>query len=226
MSYTYANATDDGQGSQTFTTGNSVLNPSNLGFEHGRSSFDIRHRFVSSVVWQPQYFKDGNTIVKAITSDWTIAPIFGFSSGKPLTGTLGSDNLPSCTIVLAPGVTTCPSASRTGAISTGIEGAGGSNRLRFIPVNDFQYPDIYNVDLRVSRRVKVMEGKNLEFLAEAFNLFNHMNVTDVQTKLYSIGGATPQAATLTYNPAFNTATGASSTIYRERQIQFAVRFQF
>ena len=209
MSYTYAHASDNGQGSQTFTTGNSVLSPAEPNLEQGRSNFDIRHRFVSSLVWQPAYFKDGNAVVKAITSDWTIAPIFGFSSGKPFTGTV-SGNLPS-------------SASAT---TTGIEGAGGTLRPRFIPVNSFEFPDIYNVDLRISRRVNVTEGKNLEFLAEAFNLFNHMNVTDVQTRLYSLSGSNVSNLTLSYNPAFGTATGASSTIYRERQIQFAVRFQF
>jgi hypothetical protein len=225
MNYTYANASDNGQGSQTFTTGNSVLSPAAQNLEEGRSSFDIHHRFVTSLVWQPQVFKNSNAIVKAITSDWTISPIGSFTSGKPYTGSI--------------------SGNATGGTSTGIEGAGGSNRPRFVPVNDFEFPDVWNIDLRLSRRVKIKEKQSVEFLAEAFNLFNHMNVTDIQTRLYSIGtmgaaGTVPSGCDanlnyggiasgtklLCYNPAFGTATGASSAFYRERQIQFAIRYQF
>jgi hypothetical protein len=231
-SYTLAKSTDNGQGSQTFTTGNSVLTESDLSLEQGRSSFDIRHRFVSSLIWQPNYFQNGNKVVKAIASNWTLSPIFGYSSGKPYTGSISGNS----------------SVTGRTASSTGIEGAGGSNRPRWIPINNFEFPSIYNVDMRISRRVPVKEGMNLEFLAEAFNLFNHMNVTDIQTRLYTIATAGPNPAlstfipaacsgldftgvtanqkVLCYNTAFGSTTGASSTIYRERQIQFAIRFQF
>jgi hypothetical protein len=63
----------------------------------------------------------------------------------------------------------------------------------------------------------------LEFLAEAFNLFNHVNVTDVQTREYTYNGT---AKTLTYNPSFGAPVAAGNTIFQSRQIQWAVRFHF
>ncbi|MDQ3322386.1 MAG: hypothetical protein M3525_08150, partial [Acidobacteriota bacterium] len=61
----------------------------------------------------------------------------------------------------------------------------------------------------------------LELLAEGFNVFNRTNVFGVNSTLYARSGNT-----LTFNPNFGQVTGADSTLYRERQIQFAARFQF
>ena len=66
------------------------------------------------------------------------------------------------------------------------------------------------------------EKYRLELLGEAFNLFNHQNVTGVNNTGYTISGST-----LTFNTNFGTVTNANSnTIYRERQIQLAVRLAF
>jgi len=75
--------------------------------------------------------------------------------------------------------------------------------------------------MRVSRRFAITEGTRLEFLAEAFNLFNRTQVTTVQGTMYNVSGAN-----LTFNTPFGSTTGADSTLFRERQVQFAVRFEF
>jgi len=73
-------------------------------------------------------------------------------------------------------------------------------------------------------------------LAEAFNLFNRTQVTLVNSTLYNFATPTSTGATtpcpagiaqcLTANPTFGTVTGADSTLFRERQVQLAVRFEF
>ena len=221
LNYTYAKSEDLGQSSQTFTTGNNVLNPSDLSAEYGRSSFDIRHRFVGSVVWQPMYFQDGNKIVKAITSNWTFSPIVALSSGRPVTGTVSGGTV--CSVAFVPPAT-CPAALN--ATTSGMLGAAGSTRVPFIGPNAYNLPNTYNVDFRISRRVKLKEGMNLEFLSEAFNLFNHVNVTDVQTREYNYTAAANGTRTLNYNSAFLQPTAAGNTIFNARQIQWAIRFQF
>jgi hypothetical protein len=65
-------------------------------------------------------------------------------------------------------------------------GTGGQTRLPFLGRNTFRYGNLYNVDLRISRRISFAERKNMEFLAEAFNLFNHQIVTDRSDSYYSI----------------------------------------
>jgi hypothetical protein len=93
------------------------------------------------------------------------------------------------------------------------------------------------VDYRLSREYNVTEKARVEFLAEAFNLFNHPNISSVTTSQFSVGAcaATSAASTvnqtcsLTANPAFATPSGGgidNGTNLRERQLQFAVRVKF
>ena len=97
----------------------------------------------------------------------------------------------------------------------------GDNRLPIIPRNSFRLPSVQNLDIRLSKRFRFTERYSLEFLAEGFNVTNRTNVFNVNTTLYNRNGNV-----LTFNPNFGQATGADSTLYRERQIQFAARFQF
>ena len=230
-SYTYAKASDNGQISQTFTTGNGVLDPNRLGLEQARSNFEFRNRFVANAVWQPNYFKDSGAVAKALLSNYTISPIISVFSGRPYTGTVSGN--PSG----------CPSGLG------GIVCASGSNRPFFTSRNEFVQPRTTNIDLRISRRFAIREAMKVEFLVEAFNLFNHLNVTDVNNRQYQIGLTT--AATLTgpttlsacptplsvvgipagtqvlcLDSTFGLANAAGNTLLRERQLQFGVRFEF
>ena len=208
-SYTRSKATDVGQSSVTFTTGNNVLNPFDLSLEEGRSNLDIPHRFVASAVWSPDFFgDDGDSRVgRALFGGFTISPIFQIQSGRPVTPFV-SGNLAG------------------GTPGGGIIGAGGSARPFFLERNTFRQPKTWVLDLRLSRRFRFGETMNLEVLAEAFNIFNRSNVTAVADRLYSVGG-TATAPTLTFDPTFlNTLDVSNATFLRERQVQLAVRFQF
>jgi len=66
-------------------------------------------------------------------------------------------------------------------------------------------------------------------LAEAFNVFNRFQVTSINFTEYSFGtlpGVTPATTGLIYQNPFGTVFSAGNSIYRERQVQFAVRFEF
>ncbi len=203
-SYTFSKSRDTGQISQTFTTGNVPLNPSNLSYEDGPSNFDIPHRFVASAVYAPATLfgvgKNSN-FGRAIFGGFTFSPIVTIQSGRPYSANL-SGNAPSAT-------------------TSGIFGAGGFNRLPIVGRNSFRFPAIANVDLRISRRFRFTETMNLELLAEGFNIFNRVNVTDLNDRAYSISGTT-----LNYDSTFGVPNAAGNSIFRERQIQFAARFQF
>lgn len=204
--YTYSNTSDTGQSSQTFTASNNVLNPFDLALENGRSNFDIHHHLGSLLVWQPNYFAQSGTFVRTALDGWTIAPIIIVSSGAPY-AELVSGNAP------APAGFT--------RVSTGILGAGGTNRLPSIARNAFQMPRIANVDLRIAKKFKLYEAWNFEVFGEAFNLFNHVNATSVGTHQYTISGST-----LTFDPVFGTVQTSSSTLLAQRQIQIGARLTF
>ncbi len=114
-----------------------------------------------------------------------------------------------------------PAATGCTTPGGGANGSGGANRFAGLPRNYFKQPNIWYVDLRISRRFKITEGTKLEILGEAFNLFNRTQVTGVNSTVYNLSGTT-----LTANGTFLSTTAADSTLFRERQVQLAVRFEF
>jgi hypothetical protein len=208
-SYTEARATDGGQSSQTFTSANNVLNPFDLGLEEGTSNFEIRHRFVANAVWNPTT-RTQNSTLNAVLTGLMVSPTLSITSGVPYTAVL-TGNTPV-----------------NGRILTGVLGAGGTNRLPSIPRNDFSLPTTANLDLRVSYGFSLGGGgRKLEAIADIFNLFNHLNYTNAQNQMYTVGG-TAAAPTLTYISSFATLTNANSNyfVFTPRQLQLALRYTF
>jgi hypothetical protein len=205
-SYTYSKALDNGQTSQTFTAPNVPLNPFDLDLEYGTSNLDIPHRFVASAVYAPGTLFGlgrGSNYGRAIFGGFTIAPIVTIQSGTPYSF----------------GV----SGNVAGGTSQGILGAGGANRLPNTVRNTNRLPYVVNVDLRVSRRFRITETANFEVFAEGFNIFNRVNVTGIASgSAYTISGNNLNFNTTT----FGIPSEAGNSIFRERQIQFAARFQF
>jgi hypothetical protein len=207
-SYTLAKSTDQGQNSLITTNiFNQAFDVFNRDLDIGPSNFDVRHKFVVSAVYAPDLYNgDANSFYNYLLNGWSIAPIYVFYSGSPFTGTNG----------------------------TSLNGTNGSNRFPLAERNSNRNPNLWNVDLRLSKRFKFTERYNLEFLAEGFNIFNRTQVSGLNftqytrsTNCFSING------TVTNNPnglcsqaAFGTIFSTDSNNFRERQIQFAVRFQF
>jgi hypothetical protein len=148
-------------------------------------------------------------------------------------------------------------------LGPGMNGSGGDNRVYGVGVgsdktvynigrNTYRYPATWKADLRLGRRFDLGHMRQLELLAESFNLFNHQNVTEVETTGYYIENGTPPSTlggsgtlpTLNFltgpvtNPTTGLVTKANTTgfgqplnvnatnFYRERQIQFGLRLRF
>ncbi len=218
--YTWSHSLDNGQNSYTQTASYANLyDPAMPGLEYGTSNFDVRHRFTTSVVWQPQYFSRKSGIAKAVLENWGLAPVVTISTGRPYTeGVSGNAYFGGS------------STSSTYGAAGGLNGAGGNYRMALdYGRNSWRYPSLYNIDLRLSRSFKIVEGQRLEFIAEAFNLFNSQQITGLNTTMYKTGytGTSPNVVgTLTYDPTFGSYNQAGATLYRERQVQFAVRYSF
>ncbi len=210
--YTLSRSSDTGQSSQTFTTNNLPFNAFDQQGEDGLSLFDRRQKLVASVVYSPNPFADG--AAKHIFNGWTIAPILNAFSGQRVTGNI-SGNINPQSFGFASNQTP----------GGGINGSGGSSRFALVPRNFFKQPNIWYVDARLSRRFSITESVKLEFLVEGFNVFNRTQVTVVNPTIYNQAGTTLTFNGAGNNPFFN-VTGADSTLFRERQVQFATRFEF
>lgn len=222
INYTWSHSLDNGQNSSpfvpTYTTSN-ILSPIPFNYQfdgvshlvsrpdYGTSNYDIRQRLTASLFWSPRLFRQSRGILHNALDHWSVAPIVHIATGKPY-----SDNVSG-----EASIATCAGCS-------GFMGTGGQTRLPFLGRNGFRYGNLYNTDLRLSRRIYFGEGRSdLEFLAEAFNLFNHQIITDRSRTLYTVDKF---ASTLEYDSNFATPTAAANTIYRERELQLAMRLHF
>ena len=214
--YTWSHALDFDQNSTTFTAYNNTLSPVPFTYlydgvphyvarpDYGTSDYDIRQRLTGSLFWAPRVLRHSRGFLHAALDHWTIAPTMQVATGKPFSDYVSGE---------AP-ITTCGGCD-------GFMGTGGQYRLPFLGRDSFRYGNLYNVDLRLARRIHFGERKDLEFLAEAFNLFNHQIITSRSNTLYTVYNYN-----LEYDSNFNTPTAAANTIYREREIQLGLRFHF
>ena len=205
LNYTLSKSIDYSQISQTFTTGNVPFNVFDLRGERGRSNFDRRHKFIASAVYAPRVKVD-NKAVTALFDGWSIAPILQVYTGLPYNALV--------------------SGSLSGTQGGSLNGAGStSNRLPLTERNGFTGPNVWNVDMRLSRRFYVKEKVSIEGLIEGFNIFNRTQITGINTTIYSLNGTT-RVLSLPNPNAFGTVTEAGGTLYRERQVQIGFRLKF
>lgn len=222
--YAYAHAMDWNPSESAWNYGSSVFDPSHLREEYGNSSLDVRHAASIDVVWQPKWKFQGRA--RRLGSGWMLSGIGYFHSGLPYSmRTAGS---------LAKEFTTTGAAIV--GLAQGMNGYGGDNRVYGVGRNTYRYPDTWKADLHLSKRFDLGEMRQLELLAETFNLFNHQNVTELETVGYTIrpgtaSGELPSLSFLTGLKPGQTEFGQplninATNFYRERQIQFGMRMRF
>ena len=195
----------------------------NLAEDRGRTDDDIRHTFVTSLVWQLQYYRGTNRAWKALLNDWSISPIVSIHSGLPFTVTTGTDvnqdgqsgnDRPD----IVPGV-----AFGTAHRTRGQQVAEWFNTAAFAknaitaadptgngnaPRNFLIGPGYRDVDLAIFRDIRIGERFALQARGEATNTFNFVNLNN------------PVATMSASN--FGTITGAGTM----RQIQVGLRLTF
>jgi hypothetical protein len=223
-SYTWSHSLDFGQNASTFSDTNDLLVPGNLGLEYGNSIFNVPDRFVVSAIAESPWKVDG--VLGYLANDWELAPIYASQSGLPYSlvtaGTPPTITLSTTTDPVTGNITTV-SAKPLGG---GVNGSNGRKGIDFVGRNTFQMKRTIDMDLRLSKKVRFGERYSAEVLGEAFNIFNHQNVTGINNTGYIIGG-TATAPALSYNSSFGSVTNSNSNFaYTSRQIQIGFRFIF
>ncbi len=219
--YTWSHALDYGENNTTGASATALLDPNNIKLDYGNSNQNVPNRLVIYAVADSPWRVHGP--LGYLLNDFQLAPDFQAQSGLPYSvGISGSSSK------LYPfGATTQQSIISTSSFN----GSGGANRIPGLNRNDYHYPKTLVVDLRASKSVVVHEHYNLQFLAEAFNLANHQNVTGVGATAYSISENTTthtnNLVQYTATPFGSiTSTNNSNFAYNIRQLQMAVRFTF
>ncbi|HEY1993770.1 MAG TPA: TonB-dependent receptor [Edaphobacter sp.] len=224
VSYTWSHAIDD----STDVVSNSDAPQSNFApnAERSNSTFDQRHRFVLSGVYNSGHI-GGSGFVPTVFSGFTVAPIIELSSGRPFNILTGTDTtfdfnpLTDRPNAVAPnsGLTSCGTApvlskySPTGAFNLpcyidapASAGPASSFYAGNLGRNFGVKPYTVFTDLRIARQFTFPHEIALQVTADVFNLINKNNTLDVNL-LYTSAG-TPTAS---YDP---------------RQFQFGARVSF
>lgn len=222
--YTFAHNADWNPDESTLSGGPSVLDPIDFRQEYGASDLDRRHHATAAVIVQPKFRLSESAGL--FINGWTLSGVGHFSSGLPYTmrttGSLAKEfDIHGQAIV---------------GLSTGMNGYGGDNRVYGVGRNTYRYPSTWNADLRVTKRFDLHQMRQLELIAESFNLFNHQNVTQIETVGYSIEQGTPNGIQPRLSFLGGLKSGRvefgkplnrnASDLYHQRQFQFGARMRF
>jgi len=228
FNYTYSKSIDDGAvagANGTFFGVDPPLNPFNQRGENSLSDLDQRHRFVGSVVFAPQFFKKMSKPARLAFDGFVFSAITTLASAQPVFATI--------------------SGFPAGGVDSGVNGAeitntGGTTGGRPPQVgrNVFFGHNLYNQDFRISRDVAIREKLHFQILGEAFNIFNHTNITSVNGTAFNYSAAGSGACTaalagsangcIVPNAAFLAPTSTTSTngLYGARQLQISAKIIF
>ncbi|MCU1222523.1 MAG: Cna protein B-type domain protein [Edaphobacter sp.] len=217
-SWTWAKAIDYGQSSEAAPRANGQFDPFSVQYDKGLSRLNFPHKVVVSAVWEPKLATEQRWLRMA-ANGWMLSSIFRETSGRPYSFDISG-------------------GPRLSGGRQSINGSGGAVYLPTVGRNTLRLPDTSNLDLRVSRAVRVTERVRMRGVAEVFNVANRVNYSGITQRAFLIGseagGVTPlvfqDAATvaaegLNVRP-FGTRTEAASGSTRERQVQLGLRVEF
>jgi hypothetical protein len=222
--YTYAHAMDWNPNESSLLAGSSMLDPMDFRQEYGVSDLDIRHSVSAMLLWQAPWKRKG--LEGQFANGWMLSGIGQFHSGLPFTmRTAGS----------IPQEFTASGAAIVG-LGPSMNGYGGDNRVYGIGRNTYRYPLTWKADVRLGKKFNLGQMRELELMAESFNLFNHQNVTRLETVGYYIAPGSAAGSLPTLNFLTGLKTGQTefgkpldvnaTDFFKPRQFDFGMRMRF
>ena len=163
-SYTWSHVIDDRPDATAVVPGTDdgkmVYDPLHIALDRASGDADVRNRFIFSGVWQlDNYTRNFSHASRTILGGWELAGVFTAQSGQPYTAVVTSD--------------------------LNNDGNNRNERAPGTTRNQFRLPSLYSVDPRVTKNIPITERAKVQLIAEAFNLFNHQNITQVKNTLYN-----------------------------------------
>jgi carboxypeptidase family protein len=204
----------------------SILNPYDLKLSKGLASYDLRHQFNANFLYQLPFGKGqrfGGTasgIANQLIGGWQWSGSVTAQSGFPFTPQAGS-NISGTGDTQNPDVVS-RNPNFTGPVILGKVDQYFDPRAFVLPLagtfgnvsrGAFTAPGLTNFDTSLTKKFSITERVNLQFRAEAFNLFNHANF------------ATPNPVVFNGNN-YSASAGQILAAAPSRQIQFALKLLF
>ena len=190
--YTWSHALDNAPEQNNIDSGAFYLSDwTNRRRDYGNSLTDRRHVFNGNAVWAPRTASTHSAWSYFVNHN-TLAFLVNAQTGENFN--LGSNRVLN-------GDASTPSTFQ---------------RPLYVGRNTLLAPPTYEVNLRYSRQIPIRERFSGEFFAESTNIFNHTNVTGLNsTAAVDVNGAIVTPAPLNWTSALD-----------QRLIQFGVKFKF
>jgi hypothetical protein len=234
-SYTYAKSMDDTSGVRV--QGFDTLYPQNSGClscERGLSAFNVKHRFVTSVLYDLPVGKGKalnvtNPLANAVVGGWQLGGVWTAQTGLPQVITIGGVDRSATGVGYDRPIATGSSAylsnptpSRWYDPGAFVEAPAGS--FGNVGRNTLVGPGIFAFDFAAHKefRMPFKEGHLLKFRLEAFNVLNHPSWSNPNGNILS-GAAFPGQPSTNAHQGFGVITG---TAVQMRQVQVALKYTF
>jgi hypothetical protein len=185
--YTWSHCISDIQDQQTSATATIPSIPGDRRAYRGNcTGIDLRHLFILNMVATTPRFS--NKIVRAVASDWQVAPILEIKSAQFYTVTSGTDVALSTASGQTPNLIAGVSPYAASSSCSPAPCIQSTSRAAFVPINlmtpgtygnlgynNLKGPGVFQLNLALSKTFQVAERKSFQLRAEAFNLPNRLN---------------------------------------------------
>jgi hypothetical protein len=237
-SYTFSRNIDTTQGSVFFsdaTNATTTAFPEFEGFNYnkGLADYHAKHNWMTNVVWELPFGRQLSGLPAVLGRGWQLSSIVAVRSGNPLTVFVrGNRSRSQWAPSIGPGLGfDRPSMAPGRTYESAVLGSPDQyldptafmlqppGTLGNVGRNTFIGPNLRTVDLSAAKNFRIGEAANLQFRAEAFNLFNRANFGPPNVLAFAGGTGPTEAPLPTFGRIRNTVTSA-------RQIQFALRLSF
>lgn len=190
LNYSWSHSLDNASNDVIVGLSNSIISAAS---DYASSNFDVRHSFSGALTYAlPAAAKSGPFAL--LTRDWSIDTVIVARSGFPFNGLVfGTSPVPGGFVLTRPdrvpgqpvwvSAPTAPGGKmlnvtydpNTGAITGGAFAIPSATRQGTEGRNDIPGFGLAQVDLSIARKFSITERLNLQFRADAFNVFNHPN---------------------------------------------------
>jgi hypothetical protein len=186
LSYTWSHNMDT---SNDANGGGYLMNPYDIHADYGNSNWDIRHRFVATVLYQLPEFSGHGYAVRAVAGGWQANMILTLQTGMPFNvgypssndiANTGTSGVQRPNYVHA-GSNTCSAdfVVRNGTSANCIDSTAYAQPANYtygnLHRNDQHGPGRELVNFSMFKNFPIYERLTFQLRAEAFNLFNHAN---------------------------------------------------
>jgi hypothetical protein len=208
VNYTWSHALADTPGN--YNSNGDTIEWTDRHYSYGPTNYDRRQLFVATYTYRIPLFRHSGAFVRGAFAGWEVSGITRIQTGQYLTPT-GSSNIPGTRRASYLGLPVALPSDRRGAdlwFNTKAFANPPAAALGNAGVGVIEGPgwDVWNLSLR--KVFQIHEQWRLQFTADAFNAFNHVNFD---------------------NPNVSTTSGSFGAITSSqpaRQIQFSARLQF